>query len=246
MKKLINFDFAILIPVFHNKEKIKPLKDEIVKYLSKYKYFICFVDDSSDNETKNEIEKNFSNNFHVLKRVKKEKFSTRFSASLDGFKWLNNNVDTNYIVEIDSDLAHHPKDIKNGIELLKNGNCDLVIGSKYNKDSVVKNRKLSRIFISKFITLVCKILFDKNVSDYSNTFRFYKLSLVKNFINREIVFKSPIGHLNNLLFIIKSGYQIRDIPTSYIETDAESAIRASSLARYFIEFIRCIIFNKFK
>ena len=35
-------------------------------------------------------------------------------------------------------------------ELLKNGNCDLVIGSKYNKDSVVKNRKLSRIFISKF------------------------------------------------------------------------------------------------
>ena len=29
MKKLINFDFAILIPVFHNKEKIKPLKDGV-------------------------------------------------------------------------------------------------------------------------------------------------------------------------------------------------------------------------
>ena len=84
------------------------------------------------------------------------------------------------------------------------------------------------------------------ISDYSNTFRFYKLSLVENFINREIVFKSPIGHLNNLLFIIKSGYQIKDIPTSYIETDAESAIRTSSLARYLIEFIKCIIFNKFK
>ena len=119
MKKLTNFDFAILIPVFHNKDKIKPLKDEIVKYLSKYKYFVCFVDDSSDNETQNEIEKTFSNNFHVLKRVKKEKFSTRFSASLDGFKWLNYNIDTNFIVEIDSDLAHHPKDIENGIELFK-------------------------------------------------------------------------------------------------------------------------------
>ena len=89
-------------------------------------------------------------------------------------------------------------------------------------------------------------MFDKNVSDYSNTFRFYKLSLVENFINREIVFKSPIGHLNNLLFIIKSGNQIKDIPTSYIETDAESAIKTSSLVRYLIEFIKCIIFNKFK
>ena len=245
MKKLINFDFVILIPVFHNKDKIKLLKDEIVKNLSKYKYFVCFVDDSSDNETQNEIKKTFSTNFHVLKRVKKEKFSTRFSASLDGFKWLDNNVDTNYIVEIDSDLAHHPKDIGNGIELLKSSNCDLVIGSKYHKESVVKNRKVSRIFISKFITLVCKILFDKNISDYSNTFRFYKLSLVENFINREIVFKSPIGHLNNLLFIIKSGYQIKDIPTSYIETDAESAIKTSSLVRYLVEFIKCIIFNKF-
>ena len=57
MRKLTNFDFAILIPVFHNKDKIKPLKDEIVKYLSKFKYFICFVDDSSNNETQNEIEK---------------------------------------------------------------------------------------------------------------------------------------------------------------------------------------------
>lgn len=246
MKKLTNFDFAILIPVFHNKDKIKPLKDEIARYLSKFKYFICFVDDSSDNETKNEIEKTFRNNFHVLKRIKKEKFSTRFSASLEGFKWLSNNVDTNYIVEIDSDLAHHPKDIGNGIELLKSTNCDLVIGSKYHKESIVKNRKISRIFISKFITLICKILFDKNVSDYSNTFRFYKSSLVDNFINKKIVFKSPIGHLHNLLFIINSGYQIRDIPTSYIETDTESAIRTSSLARYLIEFIKCIIFNKFK
>ena len=224
MKKLTNFDFAILIPVFHNKDKIKPLKDEMVKYLSKYKYFVCFVDDSSDNETKSEIEKNFSNNF----------------------KWINNNVDTNYVVEIDSDLAHHPKDIENGIELLKSSNCDLVIGSKYHKESIVKNRKVSRIFISKYITIICKILFDKNVSDYSNTFRFYKLSLVENFINREIVFKSPIGHLNNLLFIIKSGYQVKDIPTSYIETDQESAIRTSSLVRYLVEFIKCIIFNKFK
>ena len=120
-----------------------------------------------------------------------------------------------------------------------------MIGSKYHKESIVKNRKVFRIFISKFITLVCKILFDRNISDYSNTFRFYKFSLVENFINREVVFKSPIGHLNNLLFIIKNGYKIRDIPTSYIETDTESAIRTSSLVRYLVEFLKCIISNKF-
>lgn len=244
-KKYNSFDFAILIPVFHDQDKIKALKKNIYKYLKNKRFFICFVDDSSNKNTFIKINQLFKKNIYILKRKKKEKFSVRYSASLAGFKWIVNNIKTNHIVEIDSDLSHHPKDIIRGINKLKKGNYNLIIGSKYKDKSLVKNRKLFRILISKGITIVCKILFDNTISDYSNTFRFYEINLVKKFIRRKIIFKSPIGHLNNLLFIIQSKYKISDISTSYIEVNNESTVKLNSLIRYFIEFIYCILINKF-
>jgi len=245
VKNFKKFDFTVLIPVFHNEDKIKELKTEIYKHLNAHSFFLCFVDDSLNENTSLEIKKNFIDDYHILKRKKIEKYSTRFSASLDGFKWIINNLKTDFVVEIDADLSHHPKDILRGIQILKEDNCDLVIASKYKKDSLVKNRKYFRIFISKFITLVCKIIFDSKITDYSNTFRFYNISLVKKFSQREMVFKSPIGHLHNLLFILKSKYSIKDISTEYIESNKDSTVKIIYMLRYLTEFIYCIIINKF-
>ena len=245
MQKFNSFDFVVLIPVFHNEDKIKALKNEIDNYILNKSYFICFVDDSSNDSTSIEIKKNFDANFYILKRNKKEKYSTRFSASFDGFKWIVNNLKTRFIVEIDSDLSHHPKDILKGINLLNEESCDLVIGSKYLKDSMVKNRKILRVFISKFITLSCRLIFDKKITDYSNTYRFYTSDLVKKFIEEKILFKSPIGHLHNLLFILKKNYSIKEIPVEYIEKNSESTVKIISMFRYLLEFIHCIILNKF-
>ena len=245
VQKYKKFDFVILIPVFHDELRIKNLKKEIDNYLEKKKFFVCFVDDSNDEKTYAQINSTFSENYYVLRRKKIESYSTRYSASLDGFKWIVDNVDTNFIVEIDSDLSHHPKDILKGINLLNTRNYDLVIASKYNKNSVVKNRKPLRIFISKTITIVCKIIFDSKIKDYSNTFRFYTKDLVTSFCKREVLFKSPIGHLHNLLYIVKNKYRITEIPTEYIETNQESTVKIKFLFRYLLEFLYCILINKF-
>ena len=96
------------------------------------------------------------------------------------------------------------------------------------------------------MTMTCQILFDSRISDYTNTFRFYNYSLIKKFINQKLLFKSPIGHLNNLLFIIKNKYLISEIPVEYIETNINSTIKKNSLIRYFVEFLFCVFINKFK
>tara|TARA_B100001989_G_scaffold242249_1_gene208837 strand:- start:49 stop:795 length:747 start_codon:yes stop_codon:yes gene_type:complete len=240
------FDFVILIPVFQDDDKIGPLKNQLDQYLSNKEYFVCFVDDSLNENTSLEIKKYFTKNFYILRRRKIEKFSTRFYASFEGFKWIIKNVISEYVVEIDSDLSHHPKDIMKGVNLLRNTECDLVIGSKYLKDSIVKNRHIFRVFISKFMTVVCKFLFESKVSDYTNTYRFYNYRLIEEFTKQKLLFKSPIGHLNNLLFIIKEKFEIAEIPVEYIETNTNSTIKKSSLVRYLIEFFYCILINKFK
>jgi len=245
VQKFSSFEFVILIPVFHNQDKIKELKKQLDQHVLKDDYFVCFVDDSNDEQTYIEIKKYFKENFYILKRNKKENFSVRFSASHSGFEWIINNLNTKFIVEIDSDLSHHPKDIYKGLKLLKEQDLDLVIGSKYLEGSIVKNRKLLRIFISKLISTLCRLIFYKNITDYSNTYRFYTFSLVKEFIYEKVLFKSPIGHLNNLLFILKKKYSVSEIPVEYIETNPESTVKVLSMFRYLIELIYCIVYNKF-
>ena len=83
VEKYKKFEFVLLIPVFHNEDKIEQLKLEIQKYLVNESYFICFVDDSSNEETHIQIKKSFDSNFFVLRRKKVENFSTRYSASLE-------------------------------------------------------------------------------------------------------------------------------------------------------------------
>ena len=246
MQNYKEFDFVILIPVFQDDDKIGPLKNQLDQYLSNKEYFVCFVDDSLNENTSLEIKKYFTKNFYILRRKKIEKFSTRFYASFEGFKWIIKNVTSKCVVEIDSDLSHHPKDIMNGVNLLENSQCDLVIGSKYLKGSVVKNRNLFRVFISKFMTVVCKFLFENKITDYTNTYRFYNYRLIEEFTKQKLIFKSPIGHLNNLLFIIKKKFLISEIPIEYIETNTNSTIKKSSLVRYLIEFFYCILINKFR
>ena len=51
MQKFNPFDFEVFIPVFHNEDKIKALKNEINKHLSNKNYFVCFVDDSFTEST---------------------------------------------------------------------------------------------------------------------------------------------------------------------------------------------------
>lgn len=246
MQNYKEFDFVVLIPVYQDYDKIGPLKEQLDQHLSTYNYFVCFVDDSFSEKTSETIAKNFIKDYFILRRKKLDSFSVRFSASLEGFKWVIKNIKSKYVVEIDSDLSHHPKDIIKGIDVLKNTNCDLVIGSKYIKNSIVKNREPIRVFISKFMTVVCRFLYDSRVSDYTNTYRFYNYALIKEFVKQKLIFKSPIGHLNNLLFIINNKFLISEIPVEYIETNTNSSVKKSSLIRYLVEFIYCIFINKFK
>ena len=74
---------------------------------------------------------------------------------------------------------------------------------------------------------------------------FYNIKLVKDFIYMRVIFKSPIGHLDNLLYIIKKKYKIKEISTEYIEHNDESTVKVISMLRYLNEFFKCVTLNKF-
>lgn len=157
MKKQI----SVIIPVFNEKESIKPLFNETKEVLESLKrsYEILIVDDASRDGT-----------IDVLKRLKPltiiamRKNAGQSSAFDAGIKHASGEL----VVTMDGDGQNDPHDIPHLINTLEQGN-DVVCGwRKKRKDSVEKR------FISKGAEFLRSFLVDDGVHDAGCSLRVYK------------------------------------------------------------------------
>ena len=232
----------LVVPTRDEVENIRNFSKSL-KVLKNIKFKVCFIDGSKNNKTVNEIRKYFKKNFVILKEKKHfDSQSSRCLASRIGFEWAVKQKNYEIIVDIDCDLANDPAEIKNAIKLFKTKKFDIILTSKYLNGSIVKGRTLFRRFLSKFYTYTCKIFINSNITDYSNSYRFYRKQKLKELLKKPVVFSSPIQHLENLKFFINNNYKIGQIKTKYVERKkGNSAIQLKHLIIYFLDFIKSLI-----
>jgi len=181
--KKINFmDIAIVIPAYKETENIEKLIFSILKILQNPK--IIIVDDSPNNEIQEKI-KNF-NNINYLYRGKK---LGRGSAVIEGMKKLINEDEINTIIEMDADLSHDPDEIQNNLKIFKENNLDLLISSRYLKESKIINWGFQRRIFSSLANKLAKFVLKVPITDYTNGFRIYS----KNSINHIVSNCGDIG-----------------------------------------------------
>ena len=124
MKK--NSDISIVVPSYNEVENIKILLQRIDRELPGST--IVIVDDSSPAENR-KLTRIIARkrNVTLILRMKK---SGRGSAVIEGFKEALKNPKMNWVFEMDSDLAHDPKEFKRFLEK-RNSDSGLIIGSRY-------------------------------------------------------------------------------------------------------------------
>ena len=234
-------NIVIVIPTKNEADNLKKLSSSIKKTLRNINYKLCFVDGSETKNTVNSIKKFFGNNAHIIKEKKTDEKSSRCYASRLGFIWAVNQKKCDIIVDMDSDLAHDPKEILTAIKKFKKKELDIIISSKYLKNSKVVGRSVFRRLLSKIYTIICRIIISNKITDYSNSYRFYKKDKLKKLLKIPIKFNSPIQHLENLKFYIRNKYNIDEISSNYIERESgKSVIKVKHLIYYFLEFIKCL------
>lgn len=233
---------GIVIPTKNEQDNIQSLSKSIHKNLKFNKYLICFVDKSDDDRTIKMINKYFNKkNFHIIKEKKqKTQLTTRCAASNIGFKWFIKKTDVDVLIDLDADLAQDPKEIRQAIKYLSD--YDIVIASKYLKKSVVIGRSRLRRLISYSCTLVSRIIISNEITDFSNSYRFYKRKCIEKILNKKIIYQSPIQHLENLIILIENNFKIKELPTKYIERErGQSSIKVVGLFFYMLDFFHCLI-----
>jgi len=160
-------DTLVIIPTYNERENI----ENIIRttYYQKKSFDILVVDDSSPDGTA-DIVKSLQKEYpkSLFLEIRKEKTGLG-AAYIHGFKWaIEKKYD--YIIEMDADFSHNPKDLIRLYEACAKGGADVSIGSRYSKGVNVVNWPMSRVllsyFASKYVQFVTKLPFHDTTAGF--------------------------------------------------------------------------------
>lgn len=225
---------VVVIPTYNSKRTIKKLVEKVLQYLPKIK--IVVVDDSSPDGTANEIKKYFAKDRRITLIVKERK-GGRGSAVIQGFQEGLKDKKVKFLIEMDSDLCHNPKYIPAMIKKCKE--YDVVIASKYLKESKIIGLPFKRILFSKTVNLFIRFMLGIPITDYTNGFRCYKRKTLETLSFSQVRSKGFIV-LSEIAFIIhKKKFLFSEMPFDFkFEDKNPSNLNFSEMREAFFTILR--------
>lgn len=175
---------------------------------------ILVIDDSSPDGTADVVRKLQKKFRNVLLLVRSRKMGLG-TAITDGFKaFLSMKHPPKYIVTMDADYSHNPKEIPKLLTPVKKG-ADLVVGSRYCPGGGAVGWGVCRFLISKIANLVTRFRIEARISDYTSGMRCYSTRLVKGIIN-DLHSQTYEIQIETIRQANVRGYKIKDVPIVFI------------------------------
>ncbi len=169
-------DALVIIPTYNEKENIEAIINAV---FSQEKVFhILVVDDNSPDGTativRNLISK-FPNQLFLENRTEKNGLGT---AYIHGFKWAIKK-EYDYIMEMDADFSHNPKDLVRLYDACKKDHFDVSIGSRYSRGVNVVNWPMKRVLLSYFASKYVRFITGIPIHDTTAGFVCYKRTVLE-------------------------------------------------------------------
>ena len=173
---------------------------------------LLIIDDNSPDNTASiiqELKKKFSQ-INLIIRKGKLGLDTAHKEAYNYAK--ENNFD--YLITMDADLSHDPKEIRNFIDNLND--YPFVIGSRYINGGKCEMKGF-RLFISYFGNKFIKFVLSSKCSEFTTSFRGFNLKQLKNF-NLDIIENAGYSFFMCTVFELeKKNFKIKEIPITFYE-----------------------------
>ncbi|MFN0728388.1 polyprenol monophosphomannose synthase [Polaribacter gochangensis] len=169
-------DALVIIPTYNEKENIEAIIRTVFK--QKKAFHILVVDDNSPDETSSIVThliNEFSDRLFIENRTEKNGIGT---AYIHGFKWAIEKK-YEYIIEMDADFSHDPKDLIRLYNACAKNGADLSIGSRYSKGVNVVNWPMKRVLLSYFASKYVRLITGIPVHDTTAGFVCYKRKVLE-------------------------------------------------------------------
>ncbi len=230
---------GIIIPTFNEKENIFKLTKKLLKLYPNSRIFI--VDDTKNYNLKKYFIKNKKINY-IFRKNKKG----RGSAVIDGFKKALKNKKIEVFVEMDADFSHKPEELKRNLNTFKKNKLDLLVSSRYLKNSKIYNWSIQRRIFSLLANFLARILLNVGVTDYTNGYRMYS----KKALNVVISKCGNIGDgfivLSEILLQLKiNDLKISDTPSIFVNRKrGESSVNFKLIIQSLFGLIKLYLMKK--
>ena len=198
-----------ILPSYNEEPNIMPLLNSFNNFYKNKKNLIeiIFIDDgSSDNSLKIllKIKKKISKKIKII--ILKHKVNKGLGMALKtGFTYVlkkGNNNDV--IITMDTDNSHTIQLSYSMANRVFNKNKDIVIASRYKKNSKIKGLQSSRKFLSNTAAILFKLFYPiENVRDYTSGFRAFKIKKIKKIIMNYKNFFSETGFSASVDILLK-------------------------------------------
>lgn len=207
-------DALVIIPTYNEKENIEAIIRAVLKQPKAFD--ILIVDDNSPDGTA-EIVKNLMNEFpnqlFLEIRLKKNGLGT---AYIHGFKWaIERKYD--YIIEMDADFSHDPKDLNRLYKMCSKNGADVAIGSRYSQGVNVVNWPMKRVLLSYLASKYVRFITGIPIHDTTAGFVCWRRNVLETIQLNKIKFIGYAFQIEMKFMAWKLGFSIKEV--SVIFTD---------------------------
>lgn len=198
---------SILIPVYNEERTIIELLQRVNTEILKIKFFefeIVVIDDFSNDETRNLLDKN-KPLYNLL--IKNEKNYGKGFCIRKSLNFIN----TDIVLIQDADLEYNPSDYQHLLKPFLDFNADVVYGSRFKSGQYSRVLYFWHSLANWYITFLTNIFSNLNLTDVETgykVFRFNKLkkiNLVENDFAFEIEVTLKISNLKPSLIVYETG-----------------------------------------
>lgn len=216
----------IIIPAYNEELNIEKTVND-VKNNTKYDYVV--INDCSKDNTKKVCEKN---EFNMISLPVNYGLTSGIQI---GMKYAYEN-DYDIAIQFDGDGQHQAKYLKYLVEKIEKDNCDIAIGSRFEKK---KKPHSMRMLGSNIIQFAIKLVTGKRITDPTSGMRAYNKKAIKEFITNTSLTPEP----DTIVYMIKKGFTVQEVQVEMKEREfGESYLNAFKSIEYMLSMMFSIIF----
>jgi len=221
---------TIIIPVWNEDSKISDDIGDVVQFVEKLNYSVelIIVDDGSRDNTSGIAEEVITPESLPLRLISYQPHRGKGYAVRKGVSESHGG----YVMFIDSGRNVPFGYVNSGLELIKQKNCDIVMGSRYLPESIITKKLIwYRQITSRFFRIFANwyLKLPEIVSDTQCGFKIFKGDIARELF-RECNSDGFVFDLEILLLALDRKYQICEIP---IEWTCDRDSRLSLLRSFF-------------
>lgn len=202
----------VIIPTYNEIENINAIIDAVMARSNELS--ILVIDDNSPDGTADAVKAKFSQYPDRLFLEERPGKMGLGPAYIHGFKWAIKRR-YEYIMEMDADFSHDPKDVMRLVEACRSG-ADVAIGSRYVSGVNVVNWPMGRVLMSYYASSYVRTVTGMKIRDNTAGFVCYRRTALEAIDLDHISFKGYAFQIEMKYRAHCLGLNIVEVPIVFV------------------------------